>query len=505
MVLDLSKIQISEDFIRSMQPSIVRALYEMDKLEKGLIANPDEGRMVGHYWLRKFELAPSEEIRRSLHENLVHIQDFSEAIRSGTIKGEKGPFTHLLCVGIGGSALGPQLLSEVLGVDGEGLDTFFIDNTDPDGIHRILKKLEGHLGKTLVLVMSKSGGTPEPRNALMGIRNAYQKEGLRLEKHGVAVTQPESPLDRQAATEGWLDRFPLWDWVGGRTSFFSSVGLLPAALQGIDISGLMGGATEMDIATRHVKYAKNPAMLLALAWYAVTNGKGTRNMVIVPYKDSLGLLARYLQQLVMESLGKKEDLEGRTVHQGLTVYGNKGSTDQHAYIQQLRDGLDDFFVTFIEVLHHPVDFEVETGLTAGDYLEGFLIGTRKALAEVGRPSITLTTISLTAQTLGALVALYERAVGFYASFINVNAYHQPGVEAGKKAASQILSLKKEILNLMKNNPERALSAPEVAKILKTSEPVENIFKLLEYLYANGSLQRHLGTSLADSTYQLKHP
>ena len=182
-------------------------------------------------------------------------------------------------------------------------------------------------------------------------------------------------------------------------------------------------------------------MLLALMWYYAGNGKGEKDMVILPYKDRLALFAKYLQQLVMESLGKEKDLDGKTVHQGIAVYGNKGSTDQHAYVQQLRDGVLNFFVTFIEVRkdRRGERFEVEDGITSGDYLQGFLRGTRSALYESERESITISIPEVNAFNVGALIALYERAVGFYGSLVNINAYDQPGVEAGKKAASKTVA------------------------------------------------------------------
>ena len=174
-------------------------------------------------------------------------------------------------------------------------------------------------------------------------------------------------------------------------------------------------------------------------------------MVILPYKDSLLLFSRYLQQLVMESLGKEQDLDGNTVHQGIAVYGNKGSTDQHAYVQQLREGIPNFFATFIEVLEGRAgdSIEVEPGATSGDFLSGFLLGTRQALYENHRDSITVTIPQVNPTTIGALIALYERAVGFYASLVNINAYHQPGVEAGKKAAASILDLQKRVIQVLK--------------------------------------------------------
>src|SRR5213079_1388478 len=151
--------------------------------------------------------------------------------------------------------------------------------------------------------------------------------------------------------------------------------------------------------------ARNAAMLLALMWYYAGNGKGEKDMVILPYKDRLALFAKYLQQLVMESLGKEKDLDGMIVHQGIAVYGNKGSTDQHAYVQQLRDGVLNFFVTFIEVQKDRASgrFEVEEGVTTGDYLQGFLRGTRSALYESGRESITITIPEVTAFYVGALI------------------------------------------------------------------------------------------------------
>ena len=142
----------------------------------------------------------------------------------------------------------------------------------------------------------------------------------------------------------------MYDWVGGRTSVMSARGgLLPAALQGMDIDAFLRGAADMDSSTRVTETRQNPAMLLALMWYYATDGQGKKDMVILPYKDRLVLLSKYLQQLVMESLGKERDLDGKVVHQGIAVYGNKGSTDQHAYVQQLREGVANFYATFIEV------------------------------------------------------------------------------------------------------------------------------------------------------------
>jgi len=163
-------------------------------------------------------------------------------------------------------------------------------------------------------------------------------------------------------------------------------------------------------------------------------------MVIVPYSDRLVLLSRYLQQLVMESLGKERALDGRVVNQGLNVFGNKGGTDAHAYIQQLNDGRDDFFVTFIEVLRDADQIEVDPGLTMGDALHAFKRGLANALTAKGRQVVDLVLDELTPFSLGLLIALYERAVAYYAELIGVNAFHQPGVEAYKRASTAITAL-----------------------------------------------------------------
>jgi glucose-6-phosphate isomerase len=503
--LDTSKIAFKDNFFQIMQSKIVRAFNDMEALEAGNITNPDEKRMVGHYWLRNFQLAPKKNINTLLHDNWLKVRAFADKILNQEIQGSHGPFKYLLCIGIGGSALGPQLLSDALDRKPKGLRALFIDNTDPDGIFRVLKKIHKHLGQTLVLVTSKSGGTPEPRNGLIEIRAAFAKQNIPFHQHAVAITCEGSLLDMEAQQEHWLARFPMWDWIGGRTSLFSNVGLVPAALQNIDISALIQGATEMDILTRNTEVLNNPAMMLALAWYACTEGTGKRNMVVLPYKDALILFPRYLQQLVMESLGKKLANDGRRVFQGLTVYGNKGSTDQHAYVQQLRDGLDDAFVVFIEVQVpcNPSNVHVEPGLNSGDFLEGFLLGTRAALAEVERPSITLTLKHLNAQSLGALVALFERAVGFYASFVRINAYNQPGVEAGKKAAVKFLNLQKRILNFLIDHTGEYFSAESLAQALNLNEDTESIFKLLEYLAANKKIFRNKLLPLTQSTYCLR--
>jgi glucose-6-phosphate isomerase len=486
--LDVSRIAFADGFFSTMDARVQAAIAHMAELEGGAIANPDEKRRVGHYWLRAPELAPEPGMREAIEGTLRAVLAFADDVHAARIRPERAArFLNVLVIGIGGSALGPRFVAEALGSPGDRMRLFFLDNTDPDGIDRVFDLIGDDIGETLSVVISKSGGTKETRNGMLEAKAQYERVGLTFARHAVAVTGERSALDVAAEKEGFIARFPMWDWVGGRTSELSAVGLLPAALQGLDVEAMLRGAREMDVATREKNPSLNPASLLALAWFSATRGAGKKDMVLLPYKDRLELFSRYLQQLVMESLGKRHDLEGKEVSQGIAVYGNKGSTDQHAYVQQLRDGIDNFFVTFIEVLEDRAPargvVEVEPSVTSGDYLFGFLLGTRHALTESGRESITLTIRRVDAASIGRLIALYERAVGLYAHFVNVNAYHQPGVEAGKKAAQTVLDLQVKVLAVLREHPGTPLTVEQVAQAVNSGD-LETVFWILRHLAAN---------------------
>lgn len=484
--IDISRMGFEDSLFTKMAGKIDHAFKAMKELEAGAIANPDENRMVGHYWLRDSKLAPDAAIQKEIEETLEATLKFAADVHAGAIKAANGQkFTRVLVVGIGGSALGPQLVAHAITPANPPMAISFFDNTDPDGMDRVLAEIGDGLATTLTLVISKSGGTKETRNGMLEAGAAYQKAGLDFAKHAVAVTGLDSELDKHAVKQGWLARFPMWDWVGGRTSVMSAVGTIAAALQGVDVRQFLAGAAAMDAETRARPARENAAMLLALMWHHAGGGKGLKDMVVLPYKDRLVLFSKYLQQLVMESLGKEHDLNGAVVNQGVAVYGNKGSTDQHAYVQQLRDGVNNFFATFIEVrkARDVAPLEVEPGFNSGDYLQGFLRGTRKALSDKGRENITLSIEEVSAFTLGLLVGLFERAVGFYASLVNINAYHQPGVEAGKKAATDFLKQLAQVRGALSASKE-PLTAAEVAASL--SIDAEDAFHMLTHLSANGA-------------------
>ncbi len=479
--IDISRMCFAEAELDALGKALEAALAAMAALEGGAIANPDENRMVGHYWLRTPELAPTDAIRDAIETTRDAVQRLAERVLTGAVKPPSAArFRDAVIVGIGGSSLGPMLVHEAIASD-RGLRLHFVDNTDPEGIDRLVERLD--LAATLTVVISKSGGTKETQNGMLELAHAYARRDLALGAHAVAITQQGSRLSAFASEHGFVAELPMWDWVGGRTSVTSAVGLLPTALAGGDITALLDGARAMDALTRTPEPKANPAALLAAAWYLTGDGIGSRNMVLLPYKDRLALTSRYLQQLVMESLGKSTDLDGDEVHQGLTVYGNKGSTDQHAYVQQLLDGPDDFFVTFLEVLRdrEGESIDVEPGVTTGDYLSGFLQGTRRALAERGRASITITFEALDARSMGALIALYERAVGLYASLVGINAYHQPGVELGKKAAADVLTLQAALLGVLDATPKTAAALARAAG----RDDALTALSILRHLAANG--------------------
>jgi len=506
--LDISRMDLPAEFVERMSPALAGAFDAMEELERGAIANPDEGRQVGHYWLRAPELAPSDRDAEAIRETQQRVLDFAARVHRAELRPVRADrFEHLLLVGIGGSALGPQFVADALGGPKDPIVPHFLDNTDPDGVDRLLAALP--VDRTLTVVVSKSGGTPETRNGMLETAAVYRTQGLDFGPHAVAVTQEGSKLDRFAREQGFLERFPMWDWVGGRTSELSAVGLLPAALQGIDVRAMLEGAAQMDRATRRRERSANPAALLALAWYHAGDGKGNKDMVVLPYSDRLALFSRYLQQLVMESLGKEKDLDGNVVHQGIAVYGNKGSTDQHAYVQQLRDGLPNFFATFIELLHDRTgeSIEVEEGVTSGDYLHGFLLGTRRALYENGRPSLTVTIDAVDPRSVGMLIALYERAVGLYASLVGINAYNQPGVEAGKKAAAVVLSLQRGLVRALTERAEAGGTCAELAEAAGAPDETETAFMILERLSANPArgITREPGPTPFEARYRRLGP
>ena len=486
LMMDWSGMGLDGDFLQAMSEKTAQAMAGMKELEGGAIANPDEGRMVGHYWLRAPQLAPQAELREEIEACVAKIKDFVAKVHSGQVKTEKGDaFRHVIVGGIGGSSLGPMFVADALDSPEDKMDLYFLDNTDPAGMDKVFQALRPDLDAALTIIISKSGGTIETRNCMVEAKAFYEANGLNFAKHAVCVTGVGSKLDGVAVSEGWLDRFPMWDWVGGRTSVMSAVGLLPLALKGVDVDGFLAGAAACDALGRSEEVRENPALLLALSWYRCSGGQGGTTQVVLPYKDSLMLFAKYLQQLIMESLGKEFDLDGKQVHQGLAVMGNKGTSDQHSYVQQLVAGPSNVFVTFVQVLKDRTgaSMEVGEGSTSGDYLNAFMLGSKRALEDHGKRTLVITVPEVNAYQVGQLIAVFERAVSIYALMIHINAYHQPAVEFGKKAAGGLIELKNRAAETLLS-AGKAMTAKDLAAQLAADE--SDVFRLMLHLCSNDS-------------------
>lgn len=475
MDLPAEELERLEDGIDS---PLARAHAGMKDIEAGKIKNPDEKRAVTHF---------TDRLSYCAGEVYRDVEAFAAGVRDGRVTVEGNRVTAVVVNGIGGSALGPQLLQFALNGpywNERALPRiYFLDNTDPAGIHDLKQVLD--FAPSLVVSITKSGGTQETRNNMIALAAEFANRGLDFAEHAVAVTMAGSELDQKARADGWLKVFPMAESIGGRTSETNIVGHVPAALAGIDFKAFVGGALHMDELTRAASLRENPAYQLAAAWHIAGNARGDRNMVIVPYADRLVLLGRYLQQLVMESLGKEKDLDGAVVHQGLTVYGNKGGTDAHAYIQQLNDGRDDFFAVFLEPLTDAETIDLGEGRTMGDALHAFKSGLVRALRGKRRKVIDITFERVDAANLGMLIALFERAVAAYAELIHINAFHQPGVQAYKLASKDVDSLYRSVTERLAREAGWSGTARDLADAIGAPDQAEEVEAVLRRLALNG--------------------
>ena len=493
-MLDWGGMDLDSAYMDSMAERIEKAICHMEQVDAGEIINVDENRMVGHYWLRAPEKAPEKE-KNEIIDCVAKIKKFSDDVHEGRVLSGTGKkFKNVIVAGIGGSSLGPVFVDKALASSSDKMKLYFLDNTDPDGMDKVFASVKPEIDETLTIVISKSGGTIETRNCMEEARAFYTSCGLEFAKFAAVVTGEGSKLYNVAKNEGWIEFFPMWDWVGGRTSVMSAVGLLPLALKGIDIDAFLKGAADCDELNRNHDVVKNPAAVMALSWYKCSGGVGGETMVVLPYKDSLDLFAKYLQQLTMESLGKELDLDGNKVNQGLAVLGNKGTSDQHSYVQQLVGGPMNIFVVFVQILKDRAGESKIVGesSTSGDYLNAFMLGTKKALESHGKHTMTITVPEVNEYNVGQLIAVFERAVGLYANLININAYHQPAVEFGKKAAGGLIEVKNSAVELVEASSE-PLTAEEVAERLGAE--AEDVFRLLLHVANNSS---KVGVEIAEN-------
>lgn len=367
----------------------------------------------------------------------------------------KGRYAYLVVLAIGGSSLGTITLQQSLQhlyqreLTAQSTPKLYVlDNIDPT----LLRETEDVIdyAKTLFVVVTKSGGTPETLAQFFYFKQHLSERGLTPQDHMVFVTDPKQGLLRQIAREEHFDAFSVPGNVGGRFSVLTAVGLLPAALLGLDVDSLIAGARLMRDSFFAESYAGNLPFQLATIQYALSQ-KGKSITVLMPYAQKLIRLADWYRQLLAESTGKQKNNAGETVNVGLTPVNALGATDQHSQSQLYNEGPNDKLIIFIAVGNlgpslpipslYP-DNETVNFLAGVDF--NHLIatekrGTEQALTEYDRPNLTIEIDKVDAESLGELFMLFEGATAFLGEFFEINAFDQPGVELSKVLTRQLLN------------------------------------------------------------------
>jgi glucose-6-phosphate isomerase len=362
-------------------------------------------------------------------------------------------FDHVLVLGIGGSALGMKALLNALRrpgwneLDDEGREFFprltVLDNVDPTSVAEAMRRIDPR--RALVNVISKSGGTPETMAQYLVVRHWLEEAlGSAANRHLVFTTDPEKGALRELAARDGIAALEVPREVGGRFSVLSPVGLLPAALVGIDIAGLLAGARRAIARAEHDDLLQNPAALWAALHWAADTGLGARIHVLMAYTDRLREFAEWFRQLWAESLGKATDRRGQPVNVGPTPVGAVGATDQHSQVQLFMEGPYDKVVTFLAVERFAEDVAIPGGESlpsdlaylAGHSLAGLLNAeyqaTAAALARMGRMSCSIHLPELSPEILGEAMMFFQLATGYAGAWYGVDPFDQPGVELGKR-------------------------------------------------------------------------
>ncbi|MFD2099949.1 glucose-6-phosphate isomerase [Flagellimonas iocasae] len=472
-LVDYSKNRITQETL-----DLLLELAEEVKLKeamtgyfKGDLINQTEGRAVLHTALRANKgdtiLVDGENVVEEVYEVKEKIKSFSEAIISGDKKGFSGKaFTDIVNIGIGGSDLGPAMVTEALKFYKNHLKVHFVSNVDGDHVHEVLKELNPET--TLFVIVSKTFTTQETLSNAMTIKKWFLKHASQKEvaKHFVAVSTNLEKIAEFGIADDNV--FPMWDWVGGRFSLWSAVGLSIALSVGYqNFDALLAGAHEMDNHFKETPFSENIPVILALLsiWY--NNFYGAETEAIIPYTQYLHRFSAYLQQGIMESNGKSVDRAGNRVgHQtGTIIWGEPGTNSQHAFFQLIHQGtklIPTDFIGFKESLHGDVDHhnklmanffaqtealmngktadEVKSELKSqgisGEELEALF---PFKVFEGNKPTNTILINKLTPKSLGALIALYEHKIFVQGVVWNIFSYDQWGVELGKQLAKNILS------------------------------------------------------------------
>lgn len=454
-IIDYSKNRISDETLQLLQTlaeeiGLKQAIHDLFNGEK---INETENRSVLHTALRNFsENTKSSDYHQEIFDNLKKMKAFSEKIISGELKGSTAKkFTDILNIGIGGSDLGPKMVVETLSDYKNHLKTHFISNIDADAIDCLLNTLNPET--TLVLVVSKSFGTKETLLNAELIKHWFLKNNLDSENHFVGITANQKAALKFGILQQHL--FPMWDFVGGRYSLWSAVGLSIALSIGYEnFEALLLGAHELDIHFKSEKFSENIPVLLALLTIWYTNFYQFENHVVVPYCSRLQSFTNYLQQLVMESNGKNTDREQNPVNYQTSpaIWGEIGTNSQHAFFQLFHQGtkiIPTDFIGFIkpnkpnklhDVLLSNMFAQAEALMNGKDLESSNTEDKNAAYKEFygNRPSTTFLIQKLTPKNLGSLLAIYEHKTFVEGIIWNIYSFDQFGIEYGKVLADTIL-------------------------------------------------------------------
>ncbi len=358
-----------------------------------------------------------------------------------------GKFEHFVILGIGGSMLGPKTIVEALAGRNAKSKITCLENIDPYGTENLAKRLK--YGKTLFLVQTKSGGTPETIAQYLYFKEKVSQAGLDWAQHFVFVTDPEKGWLRQIAQAEKVQTFEIPENVGGRFSVLTPVGLLISGLLGLDIGQMLKGAEDIVKAEYEEGSSLNALKLAGVSF--LLNQKGKTNVVIMPYNSRLATFSDWCIQLISESTGKQYDLHGQEVNAGLTPIPSLGATDQHSQLQLFKEGPNDKQIFFIETKDYqakaPIPWQDLAGNPSLSYLSGQsfasliqaeFAGTRQSLIESLRPNVTLTIDKTDEYHLGALFMLFELYTAYLGEMLEINTFDQPGVERSKVLTKEIL-------------------------------------------------------------------
>jgi glucose-6-phosphate isomerase len=452
-LLDYSKNRITKETMALLQELAVEVELgaAIEHYFNGDLINETENRAVLHTALRSNEQSPllvnGADIRPEIRKVKEQIKTFTGQIITGERKGFSGQaFTDVVNVGIGGSDLGPAMLVDALAYYQNHLKVHFVSNVDGDHLQEVLKKLNPET--TLFVIVSKTFTTQETLTNAQTIRSWFLKSGTEkdIAAHFVAVSTNLQKVGEFGIAPDNI--FPMWDWVGGRFSLWSAVGLsVSLAIGFTHFEGLLNGAQQMDTHFRQAPFEQNMPVLMALlsVWY--NNFYGAQSEALIPYTQYLHKLAPYLQQGIMESNGKSVGRDGKVVsyQTGTIIWGEPGTNSQHAFFQLIHQGtklIPTDFIGFKRSLHGNTDHHNKLMSNFFAQTEALLVGKSDDIPfkvfEGNKPTNTLLIDQLTPHSLGALVALYEHKLFVQGVIWNIYSYDQWGVELGKVLANSIL-------------------------------------------------------------------